>query len=151
MRPSLSLLIITAWAVAPAWAQTAAPQPAGTKPATTVPKVAHPSRHSPARHSPPPHAADRTRSSATAGRTAGVVDLGATDITGNKELPKVMVIVPWKDSLGAGGVVKPTDSLLDEVLTPVDRDVFRREVTYYEAVSNGSQGAAPPAAVTIAV
>lgn len=139
MRPSLSLLIITAWAVAPAWAQTAAPQPAGTKPATTVPKVAHPSRHSPARHSPPPHAADRTRSSATAGRTAGVVDLGATDITGNKELPKVMVIVPWKDSLGAGGVIKPTDSLLDEVLGPVDRGVFQRQIRYYGQLNAGAE------------
>jgi len=34
--------------------------------------------------------------------------------------------------------------LLDEVLTPVDRDVFRREVTYYGVVSSG--GNASPAA-----
>jgi hypothetical protein len=59
------------------------------------------------------------------------VALGATDITGNKELPKVMVIVPWKDSLGAGGVIKPTDSLMDDVLQPVDRGVFQRQIRYY--------------------
>jgi hypothetical protein len=66
-----------------------------------------------------------------------VLALGASDITGNKELPKVMVIVPWKDSLGAGGVVKPTDSLLDEVLTPVDRSVFQRRIRYYGQLNTG--------------
>jgi hypothetical protein len=69
--------------------------------------------------------------SAASTASGGVLSLGATDITGNKELPKVMVIVPWKDSLGAGGVIKPTDSLLDEVLQPVDRGVFQRQVRYY--------------------
>ena len=147
MRPSLPLLIIAAWAVAPVtWAQTVAPQPAGTKPATG-PKAAHPSRRPLSRHSPSRHAADTTQGSATADKTAGVVDLGATDITGNKELPKVMVIVPWKDSLGAGGVIKPTDSLLDEVLGPVDRGVFQRQVRYYGQL-NGA--AARPAAGTVA-
>ena len=144
MRPSLRFLIITAWAVAPvAWAQTAAPQPADTKPAATVPKAARPSRRSPARHTTSRHATDTTRGGATAGQAAGVVDLGATDITGNKELPKVMVIVPWKDSLGAGGVIKPTDSLLDEVLGPVDRGVFQRQIRYYGQLN---AAAARPAA-----
>jgi hypothetical protein len=81
-----------------------------------------------------------------AGKPNGVLALGATDITGNKELPKVMVIVPWKDSLGAGGVVKPTDSLLDEALEPVDRDVFQRQIHYFgqlEAGSKQSAGVAP--------
>ena len=59
------------------------------------------------------------------------MSLGATDITGNKELPKVMVIVPWKRSPGASRVVQPTDSLLDEVLGPVDRGVFQRQIRYY--------------------
>jgi hypothetical protein len=75
----------------------------------------------------------------TAGKSGGVLALGATDITGNKELPKVMVIVPWKDSLGAGGVVKPTDSLLDEVLQPVDRGVFQRRIQYYGQLHAGAQ------------
>jgi hypothetical protein len=67
------------------------------------------------------------------------VTLGATDITGNKELPKVMVIVPWKRSPGAGGVVQPTDSLLDEVLGPVDRGVFQRQIRYYGQLNAASQ------------
>jgi len=54
-----------------------------------------------------------------------------------------MVIVPWKDSLGAGGVVEPTDSLLDQVLQPVDRGVFQREIHYYGQLEAGKQ---PPSA-----
>jgi hypothetical protein len=70
------------------------------------------------------------------------VSLGATDITGNKELPKVMVIVPWKRSPGAGGVVEPTDSLLDEMLGPVDRGVFQRQIRYYGQLNAAGRPAA---------
>jgi hypothetical protein len=79
---------------------------------------------------------------APAGKSDGVLALGATDITGNKELPKVMVIVPWKDPTGAGGVIKPTDSLMDEVLEPVDRGVFQRRIRYYGEL-NAARGGAP--------
>lgn len=68
------------------------------------------------------------------------LDLDTTVVTGNRELPKVMVIVPWKKADLGELPGEPINSLLDEVLTPVDRDVFRREVTYYDAVS----GAAGP-------
>jgi hypothetical protein len=145
MRFSPSLLIILAWAVASvATAQTAASQPTGVRPTEAHPAAAperartaaHHSRRMPSHHSP-------SRPAAAAGelernpRSGGVLALGATDITGNKELPKVMAIVPWKDSPGAGGVVKPTDSLMDEVLAPVDRGVFQRQVRYYQQL-NGS-------------
>jgi hypothetical protein len=42
--------------------------------------------------------------------------------------------VPWKrpDLGDLGG--RPANSLLDEVLAPVDRDVFRRQNRYYEAL-----------------
>jgi hypothetical protein len=58
-------------------------------------------------------------------------------VTGNRELPKVLYIVPWKKADMGDLPAQPFNTLLDEVLTPVDRDVFRREVTYYEAVSSG--------------
>jgi hypothetical protein len=89
------------------------------------------SPRSPARHSRSPGGTGAVRGSTPAGKSEGVLALGATDITGNKELPKVMVIVPWKDSMGAGGVIKPTDSLMDEALEPVDRGVFQRRIRYY--------------------
>jgi hypothetical protein len=62
------------------------------------------------------------------------LDLGSSTVTGNQELPKVMYIVPWKKSDIGDLAGKPMNSLLDEVLAPVDRDVFRREVKYYDAV-----------------
>jgi hypothetical protein len=75
-----------------------------------------------------------------AGRAQDRVDLDATQITGNRELPRVLYIVPWKRSDLGDLTGKPVNSLLDEVLAPVDRDVFRRETRYFDAVS-----AAPPA------
>ena len=59
------------------------------------------------------------------------LDLDSTSIRGNQELPKVMYIVPWKDS-GLGELQgRPVNSLVDEVLAPVDRDVFRRQIRYF--------------------
>ncbi|MGA2708589.1 MAG: hypothetical protein ACLQJ0_27745 [Steroidobacteraceae bacterium] len=72
------------------------------------------------------------------------VDLDTTTVTGNQELPKVMYIVPWKKSDIGDLAGKPMNSLLDEVLGPVDRDVFRREVRYYQAVkSDTAKNTAP--------
>ncbi len=55
-------------------------------------------------------------------------------ITGNRELPKVMVIVPWKKADLGDLTGRPANSLLNEVLEPVDREVFRRELRYFEAL-----------------
>lgn len=74
------------------------------------------------------------------------LDLDTTVVTGNRELPKVLYIVPWKKADIGELPAQPFNTLLDEVLTPVDRDVFRREVTYYEAVSSDGGDAAGPAA-----
>ena len=67
------------------------------------------------------------------------LELDTTVVTGNRELPKVLYIVPWKKADMGDLPGQPFNTLLDEVLTPVDRDVFRREVTYYGAVAEGSQ------------
>lgn len=63
------------------------------------------------------------------------LDLETTQITGNRELPKVMVVVPWKRSDIGDLVGRPVNSLVDEVLQPVDREVFRREIDYYSALA----------------
>ena len=77
------------------------------------------------------------------------VILDTTIVTGNRELPKVLYIVPWKKADLGDLPAQPFNTLLDEVLTPVDRDVFRREVTYYDVVSSAGNAApaapAPPA------
>lgn len=62
------------------------------------------------------------------------LDLESTQITGNRELPKVLYIVPWRGAEMGDLVGRPVNSLLDEVLEPVDRDVFRRQNRYFEAL-----------------
>jgi hypothetical protein len=67
-------------------------------------------------------------------RTMDHLELDPTAITGNRELPKVMVIVPWKRADLGDLTGRPANSLLNEVLAPVDREVFRRELRYFEAL-----------------
>ncbi len=71
------------------------------------------------------------------------LELDPTDITGNRELPKVLYIVPWKRSDLGDLLGKPVNSLLDDVLQPLDRDVFQRENRYYDALK--PEQAAPAA------
>jgi hypothetical protein len=70
-----------------------------------------------------------------ASRTMDHLELDPTSITGNRELPKVMVIVPWKRADLGDLEGRPANSLLNEVLEPVDRDVFRRELRYFDALA----------------
>ena len=57
-------------------------------------------------------------------------EIDRTQIIGNRELPKVLYIVPWKKPLPGDLSGRPVHSVLDEVLAPVDREVFRRQVDY---------------------
>jgi hypothetical protein len=101
--------------------------------ATKVGKSKHPSAAATAPNSASSNRSDR-------------LDLDTTVVTGNRELPKVLYIVPWKKAEIGDLPGQPFNTLLDEVLTPVDRDVFRREVTYYGAVSaaaNADHSATP--------
>jgi hypothetical protein len=61
------------------------------------------------------------------------LDMEGTTITGNRELPKVLYLVPWKRAQPGDFAGRPADSLVDEALAPVDRDVFRRELDYYDS------------------
>jgi len=75
------------------------------------------------------------------------LELNTTTVTGDREQPKVMYIVPWKSSDIGDLSGKPMNSLLDEALAPVDRDEFKREVVYFDVVKadrsqNGTSGAA---------
>ncbi len=67
------------------------------------------------------------------------LDLGTTSITGNQELPKVLYIVPWKRSDLGDLIGRPVNTLLDEVLAPVDPEVFERHLSYYETLHGESQ------------
>ena len=115
MSADIRLLVVLALLTPLARAQDA-PEPPAEEPAVTAPE--------------PAVAADDRPS-----RTMDHLELDPTSITGNRELPKVMVIVPWKRA-GLGDLEgRPANSLLNEVLEPVDREVFRREMRYFDALA----------------
>jgi hypothetical protein len=90
----------------------------------------------------------RTAAPGQKSTAADRIDLGLATVTGDREQPKVMYIVPWKKSDIGDLSGKPMNSLLDEALAPVDRDEFKRAVVYYAAVkADASQNGAsrPPA------
>jgi hypothetical protein len=63
------------------------------------------------------------------------LNMEGTQIRGNQELPKVLYIVPWQEAEVPNLSQPPLQSLIDEALTPVDREVFQRKVRYYDALS----------------
>ncbi len=78
--------------------------------------------------------ASSTAAERPAARVMDSLDLGTTSITGNAELPKVLYIVPWKKSDLGDLVGRPVNTLLDEVLAPVDPAVFERHLSYYDSL-----------------
>jgi hypothetical protein len=79
-----------------------------------------------------------------AARAEDRANIETTQIVGNRELPKVLYIVPWKKPTPAELAGRAPSSLLDEVLAPIDRDVFRRQINFAE--SRAAQAAVPPEA-----
>jgi len=71
------------------------------------------------------------RRSTSGNRVMDSIELGRTEITGNQELPKVLYIVPWKKADPGDLMGRPVNTLLDEVLAPIDREEFIRQVDYY--------------------
>lgn len=129
-------------AAAAADAQSPATAPAATAPAAVAPPATadggkgaaaakKPASKGPG--APKPGATDR-------------VDLGTATVTGDREQPKVMYVVPWKSADIGELSGKPMNSLIDEALAPVDRAEFKREVVYYDVMKADRSRAAAPAA-----
>ncbi len=57
--------------------------------------------------------------------------LSGISVVGNNEAPKSLFIISWKDS-EIGSETELTSGLLDDKMRPVDRDVFMRELDFYE-------------------
>lgn len=112
----------------------AAPTPApAAAPSSPTPAAVAPTAPAPAQ--PRPQAEDRP-----VPRVMDTLDLGTTSITGNAELPKVLYIVPWKKSDLGDLVGRPVNTLLDEVLAPVDPAVFERHLSYYDSLYGKREG-----------
>jgi hypothetical protein len=57
-------------------------------------------------------------------------ELSGMSIVGNEEAPKALYIVPWKSS--EIGAETSLDTMLNEGDVPVDRDVFKRQLEFYQ-------------------
>jgi len=64
----------------------------------------------------------------------GDVKMSGISILGNEDAPKSLVLVPWKSSQLAD--MPSVSRLLDSATQPVDKDVFMRELAYYEFKSS---------------
>lgn len=64
----------------------------------------------------------------------GAKELSGISVIGDKEAPKSLFIVPWKSS-EIGVETSLASKLLNEKLTPVDKDVFERELDFYHATT----------------
>lgn len=78
----------------------------------------------------PPPAAATTAPAAPGAVGDDHLNMERTKIIGNRELPKVLYIVPWKKPQPGELPGRPMKSVLDEALEPIDRDVFRTQVRY---------------------
>ena len=65
-----------------------------------------------------------------AAQPGGDVKMSGMSILGNEDAPKSLVLVPWKSS--QLGDMPSVSRLLDSATQPVDKDVFMRELAYYE-------------------
>ena len=64
-------------------------------------------------------------------------ELSGMSIVGNDEAPKSLYIVPWKSS--EIGVETSLDLMLNKDAVPIDRDVFKRQLDFYEvSIANKS-------------
>jgi len=67
-----------------------------------------------------------------------VKELSGMSIVGNDEAPKSLYIVPWKSS--EIGVETSLSMMLDMDNGPVDRDVFKRRLDFYEVSTANNSG-----------
>lgn len=79
----------------------------------------------------PALAGDITRRDAARG-VMDEIELGRSEITGDQSLPKVLYIVPWQKAVSGDFIGRPVNTLLDDVLAPLNRDEFLRRIDYYQ-------------------
>ncbi len=60
-----------------------------------------------------------------------VKELSGISIIGNKEATKSLYIVPWQNS-EVGVATSLSAGLLDDSMRPLDKEVFLRELDFYE-------------------
>ena len=62
------------------------------------------------------------------------IEMEGTSITGNKESPNVLYIVPWKSTETVDFPSPPVESIMDQPLVPLERNAFRRQIRYHATI-----------------
>lgn len=62
------------------------------------------------------------------------LEMEGTEITGNKESPNVLYIVPWKSVERFDVKSPPIVSIMDQELAPIERASFKRTIHYHDAI-----------------
>jgi hypothetical protein len=62
------------------------------------------------------------------------LELEGTAIIGNKELPNILYIVPWKSVQRFEISTPPIVSIMEQKLTAIDRASFKRKIHYHNAI-----------------
>ena len=70
----------------------------------------------------------------TAIQAQETLQMEGTEIVVNKELPRVLYIVPWKSVERFEIETPPIISIMDQPLTRIDRASFRRTIRYHDAI-----------------
>jgi hypothetical protein len=70
-------------------------------------------------------------------KAPAVKELSGMSVIGNDEAPKALYIVPWKKS--EIGAETSLNMMMTESAVPVDREVFMRQLDFYE-VSTAASG-----------
>lgn len=60
------------------------------------------------------------------------LDLEGTAIFGNKESPNVLYVVPWRKPDPIAPMDPPGMRAIGELLAPLDRDVFLRQIDWHQ-------------------
>lgn len=80
-------------------------------------------------------------------RTAAPEDLrdqSGTTIVGERESPIGLYITPWRNAYAEQDIDRPA-RLLQVNMSPLDRDVFARQVEYYDALTEAAKAKTAPA------
>ena len=67
-----------------------------------------------------------------------MIQLDETVISGNQELPKVLYIVPWQQSVGLPEIDVRHDFTERDVFRALYPPAYRRELNYFETLQMGN-------------
>ena len=70
----------------------------------------------------------------TKGAGTEAKELSGMSVLGNTDMPKALYIVPWKTS-DMGMTTDLRSGLLNDAMVPVDKEVFQRQLQFYEISS----------------